>query len=71
MYKKTEKKKLLYKKCCKKANWNKNLIEQNKVYWKNLQMPRIMKDRLLTYIPYVNDLHYKTEKEKNNKSIIQ
>ena len=34
-------------------------------------MPRIMKDRLLTYIPYVNDLHYKTEKEKNNKSIIQ
>ena len=34
-----------------KTNWNKNLIVKNKAYRKNIQLLRIMKERLPTYIP--------------------
>ena len=32
-------------------NLNKNLTDKNKAYRKNTQQPRVMKERLLTYIP--------------------
>ena len=34
-----------------KTNLNKNLTDKNKAYRKNTQKLRIMKERLLTYIP--------------------
>ena len=34
-----------------KANLNKNLIDKEKAYRKNIQLLRIMKERLLTYNP--------------------
>ena len=34
-----------------KTNLNKNLTDKNKAYRKNTQQLRIMKERLLTYIP--------------------
>ena len=34
-----------------KMNLNKNLTDKNKAYRKNKQLLRIMKKRLLTYIP--------------------
>ena len=44
----------MYKNKCKKhvkTDKNKNLTDKNKAYRKNMQLPRIMKERLLTYIP--------------------
>ena len=32
-------------------NWNKNLTLRKKTYRKNIQLLRIMKEKLLTYIP--------------------
>ena len=47
---------MIYKTECKnhvKANSNKNLTDKNKAYIKNKKLLRIMKERLLTYIPLV------------------
>ena len=45
---------MMYKNYCKnhvKTNLNKNLTDRNKAYIKNKQLLRIMKERLVTYIP--------------------
>ena len=62
---------MVYKNQCKiyvKTNLNKNLTDKNKAYRKNTQLLRIMKERLLTYIPLYNNNNNSNNNNNNNNN---